>query len=404
MVNRIGRYLCLLIVFHFCLHGEEAKPLPKPTVCLNMIVKNEKDVIARCLTSVLPLIDTWVIVDTGSTDGTQKIIKEFMEKNKVPGELYERPWVNFGHNRDEALQLAIKKADYILFIDADEYFVYEPGFKLPHLDKDFYYVNISHSGSKYGRNTLINTKFDWKWVGVLHEVVCSKTASTHETLQGVYNMYTTEGARSKDPQKYQKDAEILEAALKKEPNNERYVFYLAQSYRDARNYPQALKYYQKHTEMPAWDQERFWSLLRVAQLQELLDMPDKVVIESYKKAYRYRTSRMEPLYYLASFFRKKGDFESAYKTAKIAEKMPLSDDVLFVEKWLHDYELLLELSISAYWIGKYSECQQLSLKLLAKPDLPKHVRECVQQNLGFANMKLLEDVSDDVIHKKEQSA
>jgi len=50
------------------------------TLGLMMIVKNEKDVILRCLKSVLPIIDYWTIVDTGSTDGTQDIIKSFLQK------------------------------------------------------------------------------------------------------------------------------------------------------------------------------------------------------------------------------------------------------------------------------------------------------------------------------------
>ena len=46
----------------------------KKTVCLNMIVRNESSVIQRCLDSVKGFIDYWVIVDTGSIDGTQKIV------------------------------------------------------------------------------------------------------------------------------------------------------------------------------------------------------------------------------------------------------------------------------------------------------------------------------------------
>ena len=68
-----------------------------------MIVKNESKVIRRCLESVLPLVDYWVIVDTGSTDGTQQIILECLKE--VPGFLHERPWVDFSHNRNEAIAL-----------------------------------------------------------------------------------------------------------------------------------------------------------------------------------------------------------------------------------------------------------------------------------------------------------
>ena len=75
-------------------------------ICLNMIVKNESRVIERCLRSAKPFIHSWAISDTGSTDGTQDIIRRVMAD--VPGELIERPWVDFAHNRNQALELAKK--------------------------------------------------------------------------------------------------------------------------------------------------------------------------------------------------------------------------------------------------------------------------------------------------------
>ena len=83
------------------------------TICLNMIVKNEAHVIERCLISVKHLINYWVIVDTGSTDGTQQIIRDFLKE--IPGELYEKLWVNFSHNRNEALNLGpVKTSLFVL--------------------------------------------------------------------------------------------------------------------------------------------------------------------------------------------------------------------------------------------------------------------------------------------------
>src|SRR5579862_113064 len=144
------------------LHGAQK------SVCLNMIVKNEKDVIKTCLATVKPFIDYWVIVDTGSTDGTQRIIQDFMKG--IPGELHERPWVDFAFNRNEALRLAKDKADYLLLIDADEYFTCDQGFSFKNLEMDYYYFIMRQVGAvECLRPSLISTKLPWKWTGVLHE-------------------------------------------------------------------------------------------------------------------------------------------------------------------------------------------------------------------------------------------
>lgn len=374
---------------------QAAQQKSKPTICLNMIVKNESAVICRCLKSVLPIIDYWVIVDTGSTDGTQEIIKNFMKENNIEGELHERPWVNFGHNRNEALKLTKGKSDYVFFIDADEYLDFEPEFKLPELDKDYYYITVSYGGTKYGRNALINNRLNWQWVGVLHEVVCCPDAKTHGNLEKVYNIVVTDGARSKDPLKYEKDAALLESALIDEPNNSRYVFYLAQSYLDCSNYPKALENYEKRIKMGGWDQEVFYSMLKIGNILENMEKPRKEIVRAYIRAYKYRSTRAEPLYFLTHYYRVNQDYASGYKVGKLAQTIPLSQDVLFVQHWIWDFGLPLELSICAYWTGRYEECQQICLELLKKESLPPNFRTCVETNLGFANAKLLEKALED---------
>lgn len=359
-------------------------------VCLNMIVKNEVHVIERCLESVLPLIDYWVIVDTGSTDGTQDAIRNFMKKNGVTGELHEHPWKNFGFNRNQALELALGKSEYIFFIDADEYLVYERDFKLPPLVKDRYYITVSHSGTLYGKLQLVKSTLKWNWVGVLHEYLSSQEASSTATLEGITTVYTSEGARSKDPLKYKNDAAILENALLEEPNNERYHFYLAQSYRDAKEYEKAIGFYQKRASMGGWDQEVFYSLLQIALIKEELEYPNEEVIENYFQAFTFRPSRAEPLYRIANLYRRIKDFEKGYKVASIASIIPYPDDLLFVEGWIYEYGIELEQSACAYWIGNYKECQKLALRILAKPNLPEEIKDCAKRNLEYANAKLIE--------------
>ncbi len=375
--------ICLFL-FVFQLSSEEPR---NKTVCLNMIVKDEEKVITRCLASVKPLIDYWVICDTGSYDKTREIIKEFLKD--IPGELHDRPWINFGHNRNEALQLAKNKADYLLIIDADEVFAHEDTFQFPSLNRDFYYIMTRYSGMEYARVQLVNNHLNWEWVGVLHEVLVCPEAKNSGTLLGIQNIVHTDGARSQDPQKYLKDAKLLESALEKEPHNTRTVFYLAQSYRDAGEHAKALETYEKRVKMGGWAEEVFWAMLQVAILQENLDYPEETITNSYYQAFNYRPSRIEPLYRLSNYYRRHGNYMLGYLVAKLAQPIPPSKDLLFVEKWVNEFGIPLEIAICAYWIGKYEESQQMSITLMNNPTIPDSIRECAEKNLSFANAKLV---------------
>ena len=110
----------------------------RPSICLNMIVKNEAHVVCECLDSVAPYISSWVIVDTGSDDGTQDLIRTHMARLGIPGDLHQRPWHNFGHNRTEAINLAQGHADYIWVMDADDLMVGTPDFT--GLSVDMYFL------------------------------------------------------------------------------------------------------------------------------------------------------------------------------------------------------------------------------------------------------------------------
>lgn len=351
-----------------------------------MIIKDEKEVICRALASTKPLIDYWVIVDTGSTDGTQAIVKEFMKD--IPGELVERPWVNFAHNRNEALDYAKGKGDYLLILDADDSLVYPQEYSLPPLDKDFYYLTIDYNGVKYARPQLINNHLNWRWAGVIHEALQCPQARSKATLETIIYKINGGGARSKDPKKYEKDALVLENALQDDPTNTRYMFYLAQSYRDAGLQEKSIEAYNKRIAMGGWDEEIYYSLLEIALQQATLELPLHIVADSFTRAIVYRPSRAEPYYYLSKYLRENDLNFSAYFVINQALNKSFPDDILFVEKWIYDYGLLFEYSVCCYWTDKFNEAKKVSLELLQHPSLPENFREAIERNLTWINLKL----------------
>jgi hypothetical protein len=355
-----------------------------PTICLNMIVKNEAGVIRRCLDSVKPLIAHWVIVDTGSTDGTQAIIREHF--SSVPGELHERPWKNFGHNRSEALSFARGKSDYILVIDADEELVVSPEFVMPS-GADAYMVRYGFAGSPvtWHRATFVKASLPWRYEGVLHEYLeCGQPIDRHK-LEGLRIVSHTDGARNQNPvEKYTRDAAILEQGLKDEPGNLRYVFYLAQSYRDAQNLEKAIENYERRASLGGWAEEVYYSLFQVAVLKQRAKHAPESIVAAYLKAYQYRPSRAESLVELAAYHRSTKEWALGELYARAALTIRLPGDVLFVDTAAYEWRALDELAIATYYLEKYEESAALNRRLLGEGKLPPDHRPRIEQNLAFS--------------------
>jgi tetratricopeptide (TPR) repeat protein len=359
------------------------------TICLNMIVKNEAHVIRRCLDSVRPLVDTWVIVDTGSSDGTQDIIREHFRD--VPGALFERPWKNFGHNRTEALALARDKADYVLVFDADDVLVMPCGSAMPELTLDAYSLPIQLGSTSYWRTSLVATRLAWRYVGVLHEYLACDSEFSQGRLAELTIRAGIDGGRSQGAgttQKYASDARILERALVDEPGNTRYVFYLAQSYRDSGQLQKSLKAYQRRATMGGWDEEVWYSLFEVAKLSERLGMPIATVTERYLAAYQFRPVRAEPLVELARYCRERKQYALAHLFAQRAINIPRPDDVLFLDAATYEWRAIDEFAVASYWIGDYERGQRACEKLLADAVAPLEHLARVTENLNHCREAL----------------
>jgi hypothetical protein len=367
------------------------------TVCLSMIVKNETHIIHECLDSIYKYIDYWVIVDTGSTDGTQELIKKYFAEKGIPGELIEKPWVSFGHNRTEALALCDGKADYAWMIDADDKIVGD--FKFPNdknMTADGYALKCGRDQCIWWRNQIFKTGIGWKYIGVLHEYAhCDKQPLHQEKIEGDYHLEArTLGHRNVNVtqvEKYSKDAETLLEALKTEPNNSRYQFYLAQSYFDSQQWDKASEAYYKRVEMGGWEEECYYSLFRVALIAMAQEKEWPVIQQKLLDAYDYRPCRAEPLHAIARSLRMMGRPRAAYMFAKEAAQIPYPQhDILFIDTNVYKWMALDELGATSFYTHDYKNGYAACEILLKQNRLPPSEVERVQKNYEAYRGKLAE--------------
>ena len=353
------------------------------TICAGLIVKNESKVIKRCLNSIKPYIDHWVVCDTGSIDDTKDIVSS--ELSEIPGQLYDVPWVDFGHNRTKLLELCKGKADYVLLIDADEILlVHDESFK-DQLILDSYLVKFE-GDLEWRQKKLIGNHADWKYEGVTHEFITSNQDNAFEPIDSISLNHFCDGSRR--PEKFEDDIRLLRRALKDEPENGRYWFYLAQCLFDLGRYKKALRAYQKRISIGGWEEETYYAAFKKALC--LKRMKPHFPINELMQAHGFRPSRFEAIYEIIKHYREEGYYDIAYSLCKRQINRPKSQDILFIDKTIHDYKLQDELAVCSYWVGEYEESLRLNKELLNNPYLPEIHKGRVEENKKFAENKIQE--------------
>ncbi|MDT5139070.1 MAG: hypothetical protein QOD58_3332 [Mycobacterium sp.] len=365
----------------------------RPAICLAMIVRNEAHVVKEALDSAAPYISSWVIVDTGSDDGTQDLITGHMAGLGILGELHERPWRDFGHNRAEALTLAQGHGDYIWIVDADDILV--GTLDLTRLSADIYMLRRKLGTTIYWRPELFRDGVCARWVGVTHECAAWDDAHVSARLEGEYHIQDRQlSSRNLSGERFARDRDLLLAAVERNPEDSRSVFYLAQNYFALGDFANARKWYTRRAEMGDWDQEVYFAMFRVAELTAHLGEPWPDVQDAYLRAWGSRPTRAEPLFQIAFHYRVEQQYQLGYQFAERAAQIPFPEkDVLFVGAEVYAWRAIDEQAVCAFWIGKHVEAFGLCRRLLAGPDTPDGERERITRNRDFSVPAMLEAAS-----------
>jgi tetratricopeptide (TPR) repeat protein len=178
---------------------------------------------------------------------------------------------------------------------------------------------------------------------------------------------------------------VLEKALIDEPDNSRYVFYLAQSYRDSKDPEMAIRYYRRRAEMGGWIDEVWYSLYQIPQLEAQLNRPWPEVMASYLAAYQIQPARAEPIFRIAMHYQSVKDFQTAKGFFEWALRIPRPGPTsLFVNRAMYDYLLELEYAVCCFYTGHHAEAIAVNDRLLARGTLPQNLVDRVIKNRQFS--------------------
>jgi len=381
----------------------------KKTICLNMIVKNESKNLERLFKSLYKVIDYYVIHDTGSTDGTPEKIKEILGNYGISGEIHYEKWKNFGYNRQKAFDSLINskyKADYLLWIDADEELYFKDLELFNNLTKDCYNIKRIYGSIDYYNPHLIrinnNNDIGWKWKGPVHNYISNDKPYTRENIdKDIVHIksYAGGGAKSHDvtsEEKYLRDAKLLLEYLEEHPNDPRSIFYLAQSYKDTgKMYEEAIKWYKKRLEVGGWDQEKYMSCYNIGNLLRRLGNT-KEAFYYYLLSYEYDNSRYECFYEMIVHYRKQGKRKTALSLYKQLRPVNINSGKLFLVSAVHDWKLDFELTIIPYYAKEYNYAINAFKRLFKNRKIPKNIARLIIKNFGFYE-KYMSKIDNDML-------
>lgn len=385
-----------------------------PIICLNCIFKNESAVVLRLLQSVYKFINCYCIVDTGSTDNTIEIIRNFFQEHKIPGKIVCEPFVDFGTTRTFALNQCtsenwnvsdIVPPDFILLLDADMIFQLPPEnvgeFKERLWSADAHYI-FQGSDRFYHKNVRV----------IRNNIGCTYVAPTHEyisTPEGSrYNQFARDLVFIRDigdggckSDKFERDVRLLTADLRKNPKNVRSWFYLANSLGDLRQYDRAIDAYKNRIELGGWWEEVWYSQYKIGIYLKCLGRAEEAVM-AWIEAYELNPNRIENLFEIIHHYRNIGKNKLAYAFYVIAdaarERTPCPD-FLFVNKEIYDWRLDYEMTIIGYYCNFDGyKLREICMNVLNyHGGIDQHISQNILSNYKFYAAKLNNSTS--FVHK-----
>lgn len=341
------------------------------TISLCMIVKNEEDVIARCLDSVKDIADEIIIVDTGSTDNTKEIVKAYTDK------VFDFTWINdFSAARNYSFSKATK--EYILWLDADDVILEADREKFLDLKQSLdptvdvvmmkYNVGFDAKGNvnfSYFRERLSRQSGNYLWQEPVHEYLQLGGKIINVDICITHKKMSTPVA-GRNLKIYEK---LISEGKELTPRG---IYYFARELKDNGRYAEAIKYFSEFL-----DSEKGWVEDNIRSCQELAKCyratgDDKNSLKVLLRSFEYDTPRAEICCQIAYYYKEKGILEKAIFWFELATQLKMPENSWgFIQHDLWGYVPCVELCVCYDKLGNIEKAIEYNNKAGEyKPDDP----------------------------------
>lgn len=363
--------------------------------------KNEEEILERCINSVKPFVDGFLLVDTGSTDKSIKISKKYTKN------IHTIQFTDFVESKNKVLDLADKlDYEYILWMDADEYFDIKNKTIINHSIKDFIstdkdimvnFIQDYHYkkiGMLYERPRIWKNHIGIKFEGPgIHEFI-GYNYQTNAKLYRDFLVYHEHKKNGKDwgvTSKFY--LKILHAHVDKNPDDIRGLFYIARTYKDMHINEDAIQYYQKYRNVCnklnyVWYEEYWYTLYEEADANIKLDrfkQAEKLLLHAIE-VLPDRAEAYEKLMEL--YIYKTNDEYKALEVGKKAFNITINPNYrLFINKWSYQYAIYDNYALACWGTENYQNGYDAIIELLKLPNSELYHPDRINSNLElFKNM------------------
>lgn len=365
------------------------------SICLNMIVRDEVRNVPRIFNSLKGIIDYYVIVDTGSKDGTIEAIEKAGADLKIAGKVFPLEWENdYAGARQFALDLALihSPCSHILTLDADEEFLGMPGHWKEALKTEYSY----RIPKFYGRfrndhpNLISQAVQGWRWEGKLHEELSGPGLINCELFHwGKIISHPDEGCRGRGrsiESKLEADADVLLEMLTEE-RSPRTLYYLAKTFKELRAYDSALLYYEERRHSGGDEQQTYRAYLDSALILQELGEDTELVEKAFTNALTRRPGRLESYYYLSRHYQQNNKPTLAYIFAKAGLEKMHTPDSFMLESDIYEWRMFALYCRICLRMGKIREMGDIYETLMDDVQPTYNTIEFANEKLNLVTMR-----------------